>query len=285
MVWDVFPSHRRLGGAPYNYAFHCGQLSASAAIASCIGTDELGREIKAAATAAGMDTSCLQESRVFPTGTVEVTLDSGKPSYEIRKDSAWDHLAFTPQLSRLAATTDAVCFGTLGQRNESSRQTIQSFVRTCPSAALKIFDINLRQDFYSKVLIQSSLELASILKVSDEELPVLADLFSLSGSVESQLLQMIRHFELRLIAYTRGAEGSLLLSRDEVSDHGGLDGEVVDTVGAGDSFTASLCMGLLRGWPLDRINESANRIATFVCSQKGATPALPEEIINGAIYA
>lgn len=286
VVWDLFPSYKRLGGAPYNYAFHCAQLSARAKIISGIGRDDLGLKIKDAAAFAKLDISCLQESAPASTGVVKVSLNAAmKPSYEICADRAWDYLEFLPELSSLALTTDAVCFGTLGQRSEKSRKTIQMFVKACPDSALKIFDINLRQNFFSKSLIEDSLHLSNILKLSDEELPVLTGMFGLSGSIQTQLQQLRRHFELRLIAYTRGPAGSLLLSEDALSEHAGCAGEVVDTVGAGDSFTATLSMGLLWEWPLDRINEYANRVATFVCSQNGATPVLPDEIIKGGSHA
>ena len=285
ILWDVFLAHRRLGGAPYNYAFHCRQMSADAAIASCVGIDGLGDEIRETVVRSGVDISCLTTTGNFPTGTVQVTLNSGKPSYEICQDVAWDHLVATPELAGWASRADAICFGTLGQRGALSRGTIRSAVQACPDSALKIFDINLRQNFFSKEVIQHSLELANILKISDEELPVLHTMFGLRGDEKSQLAQLMDRFSLRLAAYTRGADGSLLVSSYETSDHRGLAGEVVDTVGAGDSFTAALCMGLLRGWTLDRINEYANRVATYVCSQKGATPVLPEELIKGEIHA
>lgn len=285
VVWDVFPSHTRLGGAPYNYAFHCAQLSARAGIVSCIGLDDPGQKIKTAAIGAKLNISCLQKNKNYPTGSVKVTLHAGKPSYEICPSVAWDYLTYDSTLSQRAPATDAVCFGTLGQRSEQSRTTIRSFVGACPVRALKIFDINLRQHFFSKELIEDSLRMANILKVSDEELPVLKNMFGLSGTPPDQLNQLMERFALRLIAYTRGPAGSLLMSKNEISEHNGLDGEVADTVGAGDSFTAALTMGLLREWPLEQINEYANRIATFVCSQKGATPVLPEEIIKGEVHA
>ncbi|MGE4489813.1 MAG: PfkB family carbohydrate kinase [Kiritimatiellales bacterium] len=281
VLWDVFPTHRRLGGAPYNYAFHCRQMSADAAIASCVGRDDPGFEIQQCAEESGLDVSCLQEVSGAPTGTVQVRLESGKPSYEICPDAAWDHLAFTAELSHLTARADAICFGTLGQRNRQSREVIGTAVRNCPETALKIFDVNLRQEFFSKEVIQDSLQLANILKVSDEELPVLKTMFGLTGEVPDQLRQLIDRFSFRLAAYTRGPNGSLLVLADTLSDHGGCEGAAVDSVGAGDAFTAALCMGLLQEWSLDEINEYSNRVATFVCSQKGATPILPSELIQG----
>jgi len=280
LLWDVFPHHKRLGGAPANFAFHCYQLGAKAYPISCVGRDELGRRILDELREMGADTSFVLENDTFPTGTVRVTLnDKGKPSYHIFEDVAWDHIVFTSGLKALAAKLDAVCFGSLSQRSTVSREAIRSFVQHMPREALKIFDVNLRQSFFSKEQIEGSLQLASILKLSDEELPVLAGYFGLRGDVMAQLNGLRERFDLKLVAYTRGPDGSLLVGSEEVDDAPGQEGLAVDSVGAGDSFTASICMGVLKGWPLNKVNEFANRVATFVCSQKGATPTLPEHLI------
>lgn len=281
LLWDVFPSHKRPGGAPANFAFHCHQLGAEAYPVSCVGTDELGRRIRDELREIGVDTRHVLESDAFPTGTVQVTLnDEGKPSYQIFENVAWDHIPLTSGLEGLAAKLDAVCFGSLSQRSAVSRETIHSFVRHMPRDALKIFDVNLRQSFFSKEQVEGSLRLASILKLSDEELPVLAGYFGLRGDVMAQLNGLRERFNLKLVAYTRGPDGSVLVRSDEVDDAPGEKGlVVVDSVGAGDSFTAALCMGALKGWPLNKMNVFANRVAAFVCSQKGATPTLPEHLI------
>ena len=280
LLWDVFPHHKRLGGAPANFAFHCHQLGAKAYPVSCVGTDELGRRIRDELREMGVDASYVLESDTFPTGTVQVSLnDKGKPSYQIFENVAWDHIAFTTGLKALAAKLDAVCFGSLSQRSAVSRETIRSFLQNMPQEALKIFDVNLRQSFFSKEQVEGSLRLASILKLSDEELPVLAGYFGLRGDVMAQLNGLRERFDLKLAAYTRGPDGSVLIRGDEVDDAPGHEGLAVDSVGAGDSFTASLCMGVLKGWPLNKVNIFANRVATFVCSQKGATPTLPEHMI------
>ncbi len=280
LLWDVFPHYKRLGGAPANFAFHCYQLGAKAYPVSCVGKDELGRHIREALREMGVDTSYVLECDAFPTGTVQVTLDDhGKPSYRIFEDVAWDQIPFTDGLEALAAKLDAVCFGSLAQRSAVSRATIRSFVRHMPRQALKIFDVNLRQSFVSKEQIEGSLQLASILKLSDEELPVLAGYFGLRGDVSTQLDALRERFDLNLVAYTRGPRGSVLVRSDEIDDAPGQGGLAVDSVGAGDSFTASLAIGALEGWPLREVNRFANRVATFVCSQKGATPALPEHLI------
>lgn len=278
ILWDVFPGHKRIGGAPANFAYHTHQLGAESWPVSCIGVDPLGEELRQHLRGAGVDDRYVKESVTYLTGTVDVVLRSGKPSYDIHENVAWDHIPFTEDLQVLAGQLDAICFGSLSQRSEESRQSIHSFLAAMPAHVLKIFDVNLRQPFYSKWQIRRSLELASVLKLSDEELPVLLDMFELEGGPADQLRQLLEMFDLQLVAYTRGALGSLLVGVDGMHDFPGRESQVVDTVGAGDSFTAALCMGLLRGWPLKEVNLFANEVAAYVCSQEGATPKLPAEL-------
>jgi fructokinase len=281
LLWDVFPAGKHLGGAPVNFACHCGQLGAEAYPVSCIGQDVLGTEIRDALTSLQVDHSYVAEAAGHPTGTVQVTLDgNGKPAYEICEGVAWDVIPMLEKLGKLAQKSDAVCFGSLAQRSAVSRSTIHAFLKAMRPEALKIFDVNLRQSFYSEAVIEESLELATILKLSDEELPMLADLFGFDGSIEDQLAALLGKFKLHLIAYTRGPDGSLLITTDETSDHPGCPGDAVNSVGAGDSFTAALCMGLLNQKSLNEINGHANRVATFVCSQDGATPVLPQGVLT-----
>ncbi len=282
LLWDLFPDGDRLGGAPLNFCYHAQQLGAKGIPVSAVGRDELGQDLRQALYEKGIADQFVETVSRHPTGTVSIALDpDGKPAYTIHEPVAWDALSHADSLTRLARRTDAVCFGSLAQRSEASRKTIHAFLQATSNAALRIFDVNLRQDFYSKEIIDESLRLANILKLSDEELPVLAKMFRLSGSVAEQLEVLRERFGLRLVAYTRGAAGSLLLSPDEVSDHPGCPGDAINSVGAGDAFTAALCMGLLNGDNLDETNEHANRVATFVCSQDGATPILPESLISG----
>lgn len=281
VLWDVFPSRRRMGGAPVNFACHCRQLGARGVPVSCVGADEDGAAIRRAVAELGLEDTHLQVDPTAPTGTVEVLLDAqGKPVYRIREGVAWDFIFMNEALKQLAPAVDAVCFGTLAQRWPASRDTIRRFVALCPERALKIFDVNLRQAFFSKELIEASLRLATVLKVSDEELPVLASLFGLGGGVLEQIRQLVARFDLRLVAYTRGAEGSMLVTADTGVDHPGCKPAAIDTVGAGDSYTATLCMGLLLGRTLEEIIEHASQVAAFVCEQPGATPVLPERLAN-----
>ena len=280
ILWDVFPEGKKLGGAPLNFSHHCAQQGAEAYPVSAVGADAGGEEIRQILASKNLSDIHVQTDPAHHTGRVNVTLRDGKPTYEILRDVAWDFIQFTPTLADLATRADAACFGSLAQRNSVSRQSIHAFLDAMRPDALRIFDINLRQDFFNRETIESSLRLANILKLSDEELPVLAAMFELAGDAPTQLQRLREHFDLRLVAYTRGGSGSLLLSASETSEHSGLPCDVVDTVGAGDSFTATLCTGLLAGLPLAEINVRANAVAAFVCSQAGATPTLPQHITH-----
>ena len=286
LLWDMLPEGRQIGGAPFNFARHCNQLGLEGFPVSQIGIDELGNETVSLLKDWGITPDFVSRDPQHETGTVNIRLDNqGKPNYEIRDDAAWDFIQHNLLLEQLAPKVDIVCFGTLAQRSDASRFTIYSFLDRMSSDAIKLFDVNLRQHFYSIGSIEASLERASILKLSDEELPVLKNAFSLSGSVEVQLSELKNRFELKLIAYTRGAEGSLLIDGSGTDDHPGTTITTIDTIGAGDSFSATLCAGLLQGLPLAQLNENANQVAAYVCSQRGATPALPESIVKNVSYS
>ena len=281
ILWDCFPDKQRLGGAPANFACHVNQLGVPAFPVSCLGADTLGRKAKEELASGGVGSQFLFDSEMHPTGTVEVSLDSNaKPTFSITENVAWDHLTQTDTMLDFATKVDATCFGTLAQRSQVSRSTIQNFLKATPSDSLRILDVNLRGEYYSEELIVDSLELANVLKLSDEELPVLATYFGLQGDAEQQLKQLIDKFDLRLIAYTLGLEGSMLATPDQIDIGKATPVEVVDSVGAGDSFTAALVVGMLHGLSLRRCNEIANRVAAFVCSSHGACPELPVELLQ-----
>jgi fructokinase len=214
------------------------------------------------------------------TGRVLVTLnDAGQASYEFAADTAWDHLVWSDDLAALAAHCDAVCFGTLGQRSPVSRETIRRFVGATPPTALRVFDVNLRQQFYDAETIRTSLQIASAVKLNDEELPIVGELCGLHAVTPHEILiELVTQFELGLAALTRGPRGSLLIADGDEDDCPAPSTKVADTVGAGDAFTATLVSGFLRALPLDVINRRANAVASFVCSQQGATPPLPAEL-------
>lgn len=280
VLWDMLPTGAQLGGAPANFAYHAHALGAASCVISRVGDDSLGHDIIERMSALGVRTDCIQLDRTRPTGTVSVTVDGdGQPQFEIRQDVAWDHLVADAAALSAVATADAVCFGSLAQRSSGSRDAIRALVAASPSGALRILDVNLRQHYYSRAIIEDSLALATVLKVNDTELPRLAAMFALTGDVRSQIDQLAERWQLRAIAYTRGASGSVLRTAHEWSEHPGVATSVVDTVGAGDAFTAAMTIGLLSGWALDDVNAHANRVAAFVASCAGGTPAIPAGIL------
>lgn len=281
VLWDILPGGRQLGGAPANFAYHAKAMGAKAYPVSCVGGDELGDEILRRIEAIGLSGEFVGVDAEHPTGTVSVELDiAGKPSYVIHENVAWDFIAPRPELIGLAARTDCVCFGSLAQRSAVSRTTIRDFVTATRDDCLRIFDINLRQHYFNIDTIAPGLSWATVLKLNDEELPVLAELLSIEGTSTEMLGTLYRRYNLDLIALTKGGQGSLLFTPEAHSIQPGLPVEVADTVGAGDAFTAALAMGLLAGLDLDAVAEGANRVASYVCSQKGATPAMPPELLR-----
>ncbi|MEI6870938.1 MAG: carbohydrate kinase [Verrucomicrobiota bacterium] len=279
VLWDLMPSGPVLGGAPANFAIHARALGADAALVSRIGDDALGHDILNRFQANGFPTELIAVDTTAKTGVVEVQLGvDGQPVYVIHEDAAWDRLSADARSMEAAVEADAICFGSLAQRSEASREAIRRLVLATPTDALRVFDINLRQAFYSDEVLETSLEVANALKLNDTELPVLAAQFSLTGDTRAQLAQLAELFELHAVVYTRGGSGSFLLVDGVFDEHAGIATTVSDTVGAGDSFTATTVMGLLAGWPLHEINKTANEVAAFVCSQSGATPTLPEPL-------
>lgn len=281
VLWDVLPGGRQLGGAPANFAFHASRLGVAAAVVSRVGADRLGREVFDRLDAMGVDWSGLQTDESHPTGTVTVTISrGGSPDYDIHENVAWDHLQWCEDLARLAESADAVCYGTLASRGYRTRQAVVKFLDACPGGCLKVLDINLRQRYFTTELIRDYLRRASVLKLNNEELPTVFELLGLTFGSESEALRtLVRKYNLALVVLTRGGNGSALCDGVEISEHDGFEPELlVDSVGAGDAFTAAVVVGLLKGWDMARINDAANRLAAFVCSRSGATPSVPYEI-------
>lgn len=275
LLWDMLPSGKQLGGAPANFAYHTNGI-----LVSAIGNDELGKEILTKLDSLSLNKDYIHINNEKPTSTVSVELDEqGKPTYIIHENIAWDFIPNTAELMQLAKTADAVGFGSLAQRSNMSHNTIQAFLKATPTNTLRIFDINLRQSYYDKAIIESSLQLANILKINDEELPIVAEMLTLSGDDEIAIMKSLTNkYELNLIALTKGDKGSILYTKEQTSIHKGYPTTIEDTIGAGDSFTAALTMGLLKQHDLDKINDHANRVAAFICSQKGATAKLPPQL-------
>ncbi|MCF7885485.1 MAG: carbohydrate kinase [Candidatus Marinimicrobia bacterium] len=281
ILWDIFPDNRRPGGAPANFIYHIQQLGYSGKIISAVGQDKLGNEILDWLEKKGLDESYITKSKQYSTGRVEVKLDSGgEPEYNIIENVAWDYLPYSTKIEELAPKVSAVCFGSLAQRNQQSRETIQQFLQHTANDCIKIFDINLRQNFYTKDLIIKNLKITNILKLNTDELTEIAEMFSIQGSEDKQLHQILHKYDLDLIALTKGSHGSRLFSNHESSYLKPLDTKIKDTVGAGDSFTAGLVSGLLRDLPLKQCHTNANLLASYVCSKSGATPTFPPRILS-----
>jgi len=280
VLWDVFPDGPRFGGAPANFSCSAKEVGGDAfdvAMVSCVGIDLHGKNAVREFERRQVDVSFLT-SFDRPTGQVLVTLDSlGQASYRFLDDTAWDHLAWSDQLQALATRTDAVCFGTLGQRSEISRRTIRQFVAATPAHCLRILDVNLRSPFWDASVVLESVPIANVLKLNSDEFSLVADLLSIDGSPIGQLTALQQKFSLRLVVLTCGASGSILLNeKGVVSQLAGQPTTVVDTVGAGDAFTAAIAVGLLLQKPLEEIHAMADRVAAFVCTQPGATPPFPD---------
>lgn len=281
-LWDMLPEGRKLGGAPANFAYHVSQFGLDSRVVSAVGDDELGNEILA--NFAEKQLECQIEKVACPTGTVLVTLDEkGVPCYEIKEGVAWDNIPYTPALENLAKQTRAVCFGSLAQRNAVSRETINRFIDQMPQDenVLKIFDINLRQHFYSKELIEASLKKSNVLKINDEELVVVGEMFGFADiDFQDKCWILLAKYNLKMLILTCGTEGSYVFTPGEVSFLETPQVQVADTVGAGDSFTGAFVAAILIGKTVKDAHRLAVDVSAFVCTQNGAMPELSEELKN-----
>lgn len=279
-LWDMLPAGRQIGGAPANFAYHAGQFGRKSFAVSAVGKDDLGKELLTILAEKKLNTVIPQIE--FPTGTVEVFLtEGGIPHYDIRQDVAWDNIPTSPELDVLAKETIAVCFGSLAQRSLVSRETIYRFLDAMPKSqeVLKVFDINLRQNFYSREIIEASLAYCNVLKLNDEELPVIVKMLGVAGETDEELCRCLMHdFDLRIVILTQGAQGSYVFSDDLASYVETPHVEVADTVGAGDSFTGSFIGSLLMGKSIRDSHITAVRVAAHVCTQHGAMPEIPEAL-------
>lgn len=279
-LWDMLPEGRKIGGAPANFAYHVSQFGLDSRVVSAVGDDELGNEILA--NFAEKKLECQIEKVPYPTGTVQVELDEkGVPCYDIKEGVAWDNIPFTASLQELAKKTDAVCFGSLAQRNPVSRETINRFIDEMPQEehVLKIFDINLRQHFYSKELIEESIKKCNILKINDEELAIVSQMFGFADiDFKEQCKLLLTKYNLKMLILTCGVDGSYVFSSGEMSFLETPKVKVADTVGAGDSFTGAFVAAILKGLEMKEAHRLAVNVSAFVCTQNGAMPELPAEI-------
>lgn len=275
LLWDVLPTGKKLGGAPANFAYHVSRFGLDSLVVSAVGRDDLGEETVMALESHGLryHLDRLEE----PTGTVQVTLDDkGVPQYEIKTGVAWDNIPYTKELAAIASGCQAVCFGSLAQRSPVSRETIGWFLDAVPEDCLKVFDINLRQAFYSKEVLEESFKRCDILKINDEELVTVSRMFGYSGTTPEEICRsLMRDYDLKTLILTCGTDGSYVFSDEGVSFLDTPKVEVVDTVGAGDSFTGAFVASVLEGKPVREAHEAAVRVSAYVCTKSGAMPEMP----------
>ncbi len=279
-LWDMLPEGKKIGGAPANFAYHVSQFGLDSRVVSAVGEDELGEEILRNFREKKLN--CMIETVPYPTGTVQVELDvNGVPCYDIREGVAWDNIPFTPALEGLARQTRAVCFGSLAQRSVVSRDTIGRFLDAMPDGEgqYKIFDINLRQGFYTKEILCESMRKCNILKINDEELVTVSRMFGYPGiDLQDKCWILLAKYNLKMLILTCGVNGSYVFTPGEISFVETPKVEVADTVGAGDSFTAAFVASILKGLPIPEAHKLAVETSAFVCTQNGAMPVLPDSL-------
>ena len=279
-LWDVLPEGKKIGGAPANFAYHVSQFGLPGMAVSAIGDDALGKEIRENFTSKGLKHHLATVP--YATGTVQVELDpNGVPQYEIKENVAWDNIPWTTELEEIARNTKAVCFGSLAQRNVVSRETIGRFLDTMPRKedSLVVFDVNLRQGFYTKEILCESMQRCNVLKINDEELVTVSRMFGYPGiDLQDKCWILLGKYNLKMLILTCGINGSYVFTPGNVSFQPTPKVEVADTVGAGDSFTAAFVASILRGKSVAEAHSLAVRTSAFVCTQNGAMPTLPREL-------
>lgn len=280
VLWDMLPEGKKIGGAPANFAYHVSQYGFDGCVVSAVGDDKLGNEILESFN--NRRFNYLIQRVPYPTGTVQIELDeAGIPCYEIKENVAWDNIPFTVDLEKLAKKTRAVCFGSLAQRNTVSRETINRFLDVMSDAAgqYRVFDVNLRQGFYDKEILCNSMKRCNILKINDEELIAVSRMFEYPGiDLEDKCRALLSEYGLEILILTCGVNGSYVFTRENVSFVNTPKIEVADTVGAGDSFTATFISAILKGKSIREAHELAVEVSAYVCTQNGAMPELPISI-------
>ena len=281
-LWDVLPEGKKIGGAPANFAYHVSQNGLRSCVVSAVGDDTLGNEIVDNFTSKGLNQIIARVP--YPTGTVQVEIDqAGVPQYEIKENVAWDNIPFSDEIRTLAANTRAVCFGSLAQRNVVSRETINSFLDAMPrdNERLVVFDVNLRQGFYNKEILCTSMQRCNILKINDEELVTVSRMFGYPGiDLQDKCWILLGKYNLKMLILTCGINGSYVFTPGNVSFQPTPVVEVADTVGAGDSFTAAFISSLLKGRSVAEAHSRAVQTSAFVCTRNGAMPVLPPELTD-----
>ena len=280
-LWDVLPEGKKIGGAPANFAYHVSQFGLESCAVSAVGDDELGKEIRSNLEEKKLQT--LIETVPYPTGTVQVEIDKlGVPQYDIKENVAWDNIPFTPQIEELAHRTKAICFGSLAQRNEVSRNTIEQFIEAMPKTedTLIVFDVNLRQSFYSRDVLDRSMKRCNVLKINDEELITISRMLGYQGTdLQSKCWILLGRYHLKMLILTCGVNGSYVFTPGSMSFIATPKVKVADTVGAGDSFTGAFVASILKGLSVADAHQKAVNVSAFVCTQRGAMPTLPADYI------
>ena len=283
-LWDVLPEGKKIGGAPANFAYHVSQFGLNSRVVSAVGDDKLGMEILDNFREKKLN--AMVEIVPYPTGTVQVELDAeGVPCYDIKEGVAWDNIPYTPALEDLAKHTKAVCFGSLAQRSVVSRDTINRFIDAMPAEdTLKIFDMNLRQGFYTKEILCNSFSKCNILKINDEELVTVSRMFGYPGiDLQDKCWILLAKYNLKMLILTCGVNGSYVFTPGNVSFVETPRVEVADTVGAGDSFTAAFVSSILSGLSIGEAHKLAVETSAYVCTQNGAMPVLPQSLKDRVI--
>lgn len=280
ILWDMLPEGKKLGGAPANFAFHCRELGADSRLLSRIGRDSLGNEILDSCREIGLPTELIEIDDTLPSGTVAVKFHpGGQPEYTIIEGVAWDEIDASKEALKWAAQVDAVAFGSLAARSPKNRQTLEKIIEAVPKNSLRVLDINLRDPFTGSEIIDFAISHASILKLNDAELPRLLERYGIHEGRENDIPERLgligKRFGFRFIILTCGAAGGWLWSGAELVHTPGLKVEIVDTIGAGDAFTAACTIGFLEGRPLEEIARKANSLGAFLCTRSGATPKIP----------
>lgn len=279
VLYDVLPECAKLGGAPANFAYHASQFGFNAMAVSAVGNDALGDQALATFDKNGL--KYIIPRVAYPTGTVNVSLDeAGVPTYTFTPNVAWDHIPFTPEMKAIAKEARAVCFGSLAQRSAESRETIHQFLEATPEDCVKIFDVNLRGNFYNKEVLSEGVKHADILKINDEELVTIGSMFDYPGLDMEEKCRIIMHrYDLKMVVLTCGTNGSYVFAPNDLTSFKPTPKvEVADTVGAGDSFTGAFTAAILSGKTIQEAHELAVKVSAYVCTQKGAMPKLPEEL-------
>ena len=276
LLWDVFPDGKKAGGAPINFVYHATQLGAKGYAVSAVGNDDLGREILSRLKQSGING--IIEHVDYPTGKVLITLKNGIPEYEIVQNAAWDHLPCSAKAVQILQQADAVCFGTLALRNSDSREHILQMLSCVPDTAVKLYDINLRQHYYSSELIETLLKRANVFKINIDEMAVIRPLFNLNGTDEEVCRALMRRYNLKYVIFTAGEKFSTVYAPDETSYFETPAVKVADTVGAGDSFSAAVVYSLLTGKSLQQAHQTAIKVSAFVCTREGAWPKYEADI-------